>query len=384
MRLWWCSAALAALTGCASPPAPEPPSAASLQALLPPDDASQAPVGVDDVFALGGAMPQKLAAIQSHAREHGAARALADALYPGGRVRIEYDSARTRTAAETFEAGRGNCLSLVLMTAAFAKALGVPVQYQLVQSPATWSRARDLQVASVHLNIALGQRIGERRPGQAERLLTIDFLPQEDLGDQRVRSVSEQAVLAMFFNNRAAEALAGAALPQAEAYAREAVRVAPQWLIGWNTLAVVQLRRGDASRARALLEEVLAREPENALALANLVVALERSGEPQQARAAAVRLAALEPQPPFHFFDQGMAALQRGELQAARALFERELRRDAYYHEFHFWLAIACQRLGDNAAARRHMAQAIAASTTQDDRALYAAKLDHLRAHPTP
>ena len=47
-------------------------------------------------------------------------RQLIDALYRGD-LRLEYDAATTRTAAEAFDARSGNCLALVLMTSAFAK-----------------------------------------------------------------------------------------------------------------------------------------------------------------------------------------------------------------------------------------------------------------------
>jgi hypothetical protein len=46
---------------------------------------------------------------------------LFDALYGNGRLRLDYDSAMTRNATEAFAARSGNCLSLVLMTAAFAR-----------------------------------------------------------------------------------------------------------------------------------------------------------------------------------------------------------------------------------------------------------------------
>ena len=51
--------------------------------------------------------------------------------------------AMTRNAAEAFAARSGNCLSLVIMTAAFAKELGLSVRYQNVFVDETWSRSGD-------------------------------------------------------------------------------------------------------------------------------------------------------------------------------------------------------------------------------------------------
>ena len=74
------------------------------------------------------------AARQMHTllRQRGPQQGLVDALYSKGQLKLEYDSAMTRNAAQAFEARAGNCLSLVIMTAAFAKHLGLPVRYQSV------------------------------------------------------------------------------------------------------------------------------------------------------------------------------------------------------------------------------------------------------------
>ena len=62
-------------------------------------------------------------------------------------------------------------------------------------------------------------------------------------------------------------------------------------------------------------------------------------------------------------------------------MFAREVDRAAYYHEFHFWLALAYVGLGDMERAREHMSIAVDNSTTRHDHDLYAAKLERLRAN---
>jgi Tfp pilus assembly protein PilF len=73
-----------------------------------------------------------------------------------------------------------------------------------------------------------------------------------------------------------------------------------------------------------------------------------------------------------------MAALRAGDLPAAKVSFEREIARSPDYHEFHFWLAVTLQGLGDSQAAKQHLAVAIRNSTTRHDHDIYAAKLDRL------
>ncbi len=47
------------------------------------------------------------------------------ALQTKGQLKLQYDAERTRNAAEAFDVRAGNCLSLVIMTAALAKQIGL-------------------------------------------------------------------------------------------------------------------------------------------------------------------------------------------------------------------------------------------------------------------
>ena len=78
-----------------------------------------------------------------------------------------------------------------------------------------------------------------------------------------------------------------------------------------------------------------------------------------------------------------MAAVQRNDWRTARELFAREVARADTYHEFHFWLGVADWRLGDEAAAQRHLSLAIDNSLTRNQHDLYVAKLQWLQAHHT-
>lgn len=126
---------------------------------------------------------------------------------------------------------------------------------------------------------------------------------------------------------------------------------------------------------------MLAIEPDNVSALANLAGVVERQGRTAEAVALGARLKQIEAQPPFHFFDLGLAALRAKDYAAARDNFQRELRRNAYFHEAYFGLAAAYLGLGETNIARRHLATALETSTNRDAGNIYSAKLEWLRAH---
>jgi tetratricopeptide (TPR) repeat protein len=131
------------------------------------------------------------------------------------------------------------------------------------------------------------------------------------------------------------------------------------------------------------LRWALAREPDSTMVLNNLAQLLDAEGRKGEAGVLRERLARLQPVAPFHYFNLGRAAMASGDWQRARRLFERELQRDPDYHEFHAWLAAALRQLGDHRRADAHVKRAMDTSTTRADHALYAAKLDRLRAQAT-
>jgi Flp pilus assembly protein TadD len=371
-----------AASGCASLREAVPP---PLPALF--SDASFAPppspVGPEGLFTVSPAMQAYLDSPAFHGvlRRLGPERGLVEALYTKGELKLEYDASVTRNAAETFDARMGNCLSLVVMTAAFAKHLGLEVQYQDVMIDETWTRNAGLYFASTHVNLSMGKRrtAQARTLGGDERMLTIDFLPPEDSARYNTHVIEERMIEAMFMNNRAAEALAELHLDEAYWWARAAVMHLPTYSTPYNTLGVIYQRHGDNLLAERAFKATLTLEPESTIAMHNLVPVLSKLGKTEESAALAARLATLEPTPPYHYFHLAMKALEELRYGEARELLNKEVRRAPFNHEFHFWLAIAHWRLGEANAARDELALALNNSTTHAASERYSAKLAFLR-----
>jgi len=288
----------------------------------------------------------------------------------------------TRNAAEAFAARAGNCLSLVIMTAAFAKEMGLTVKYQQGYIDETWSRAGDLYVSIGHVNLTLGLKYSEIGAHYYDGdKLTIDFLPPADIRGMHYRVVREETIVAMYMNNRAVESMAAGHLDDAYWWARESIAQDPKFTSAYNTLGAIYTKHGNFAKAEPVLSYALASEPRNTHVMSNLVPVLKALGRDVEAIALARKLAQLEPDPPFGFFERGIAAMRAGQYGVARDLFAKEVDRAPYYHEFHFWLAAAYVGLGEVDLARKHMAIAIENSPTRGDRELYAAKLAKLNAH---
>lgn len=373
-------AAVALLQACASlapPPTPQVP------AHLLQDSAFEPPtehVDASQVFALSPAMKRYLEVeIAPQLFRMGPQRGLVDALYSKAQLRLDYDTDSTRTAAEAFDARAGNCLSLVVMTAALAKHLDLPVQFQALIGQETWSRSGNLAFVNGHVNITVARRLIDRVAGfDGDTQLQLNFGSLPVGRGSLLKWVSERTIIALFMNNRAAEALARGELANAYGYAREAVTQDPENAGAFNTLGVVYQRRGLAEAAELAYRHALELDSEQRAAMLNLAHVLDAQGRSAEAAPWRAKLTKLEAEPPFHYFDLGRAAAQAGNFRSARDLILREMRRDPEYHEFHFWLAVALYGLGDGAQAREHLSTAMKNSTTRREQAIYASKLQRL------
>ncbi len=380
----WLPLLLLLLAGCATQ-APEPEPAPPVQLL---QDALFGPAenvpGTDSVFALSPAMLEfAQTQLASAHRQSDPRMALLDSLYKRSGLQLAYDASRTRNAAEAFEAREGNCLSLVLMTASFARHLNLQVSYQSVHTDEHFSRSGNLVMNSQHVNLELGPippRVNTLRGG--DDTLTVDFLPASELRGQRTRSLPERTLVAMYFNNRAAEWLALGQNRKAYWWARQALLQDPGYSNAANTLGVVYVRSGHVNAAEAALRHVLDSGGERMNALANLVPLLQRQQRLAEAEPLAQELARLQPVPPFQRLQEGQHAMAVGHYEQALALFQQELRLQPYQDEVHFWAAQAAWRLGRFSEAARYLARASEYSTTRDKQERYSAKLEQLRHGP--
>lgn len=337
------------------------------------------PIDSKAIFAFDDPMRRFLAReVTPQARHKDPRQALLDALT--GKLRIDYDPEMTRTAPQAFAAREGNCLSLVIMAAAFAKQLGMRVTYQEVYGFDTWSRRAGLAFLSQHVNLVLGRPESRFWIGSgAEKPMIVDFMPPRQIARAATRPVSEQTIIAMYMNNRAAEVLAGGDVDRAYWFARAALEADPAFVGAANTLGVIYWRRGRLAHSERALRYTLEREPGNVPALSNLVQVLEAEGRTTESQLVAEKLAEVQRHPPFYFYDLGVRALDAGDFEGAVQQFEKALSRRPYDDQSHFGLAVAVLHLGDVHRARKELEVAMKNSTTDEQRSLYAAKLRHLK-----
>jgi Flp pilus assembly protein TadD len=309
-------------------------------------------------------------------RLRGPQRGLVDALYSTAHLQLTYEALTTRTAAEAFEARSGNCLSLVIMTAAFAKEMGLDVRYQQVHAEDMWVREGDLVQLVGHVNLSLGrgQSMVHRASSPVE-WLTVDFIPLDAAQHLRSRVIGEARVMAMYYNNKAAEALSAGRTGDAYWWAKAAVETDRAYPGALITLGVVLHRQGLLDKAELASRSALRFDPENPAALHNLASILHASGRIDEAAATTRLLKSVQPDNPIEAYKTGLVAFQHGDYPRARDAFRSALRRAPEDQEFHFMLGMSYLRLGETAPALEHMQRAEALSRNPARQRDYAAKI---------
>jgi tetratricopeptide (TPR) repeat protein len=370
------------LTACATAPLP-PIKAGDIfqdQLFTPPAQAIHA----EDALAISEPMRDfamfKLGSNMGHVDSKDRRMELVDALYHKGGLMLEYYSDQTRTAAEAFDAKSGNCLSLVLLTAAFAKELRLPYHYQVVVGATDWSQSDNFFMAIGHVNIVLDELAPEfeRRTWNANAII-IDFLTPEKAAMLKTEEVEENTVLAMYLNNRAVENLMQGKVNVAYWWAKAALQEDTRFYNAYLTLAIIYRTVHHPELAEMVLEKVAEYDQNDANLLTDQELVLKDLGRDAEAKDVAQRLAILEQDKPWSLYFRAQTEFNAGHYDNAKRLYQQEIKRDPEHHEFEYGLALTYLKLKDTQNAVIHLERAIELCTTTHPRDLYQLELDRIK-----
>ena len=301
---------LASLGGCAIAPA-------STGGLPWRDDAFQfdrahVAVGKEDLFRLDPALLGQLQAPQF--QQLPSAQRLQQMLtliFGADRKGFRYATQST-PAAQTWQKRRGDCLSLTILTYAAARAAKLAAVMQEVQVPLQYDRRGNYDHVGRHVNLLL--RVPHGSPAEdplRTRDVVIDFEPTL-LSGQRGRPLTDEAVLARYYNNRGVEFLNAGDRAAAYAWFKAAIEADRLFAASYGNLAVLYRAAGFANDAESLLRQVLVLGDEPAVALHSLHDLLLAQGRDAEARIYAARLEARRESDPYYWIGLGARHLEAG------------------------------------------------------------------------
>lgn len=281
---------------------------------------------------------------------------------------MQYDHAATYTVEQAFRSRKANCLTFTLLTLALAREAGLEAYAQQIDDVLSWRQENLHLVRTDHVNA--GVRIQQRR-------YTIDVASDEILMLAPPRAMSDDALLARYYSNRAMELAIDGRPLDAAPYMAMSLALDPTSASGLNNAGVLALRHGDHTAAERHFQAALERNAAHGGALANLAQFYERQGDSARARPLQQRRDRVLRRDPFHQFITGAQAESAGDLRTAVQRYRRAIRLHPGEHRFHSALARALLQQGDTRGAIRALTVARDLAE-RDGMTPYQAKLDLL------
>ncbi len=291
---------------------------------------------------------------------------------------LQYDSLATRTATETLEIGKANCLSLAILTYSLAKLAGLDPVFQEVKIPEYWISENNLSMLSGHVNLRIKRvRIPEQVAGTVmwSKDLIVDFNPFQINRKFRSWRITPARIAAMFYNNKAAQAFANADTAQAYAYFRAAIDIDPGYAPAWSNLGVLYRQQHLTELAERAYNQALVIAPDSNNTLANLAVLYRQQNRPGEASAIGQRIHRLRQENPYYHVMLGNEAYSKAHFRQAVNHFKKSLDLDKENHEAYFGLAKSYFTLEQPQMALRYMKKAKRSAFLEQDQIRYSGKL---------
>ncbi|WP_158771380.1 transglutaminase-like domain-containing protein [Paraglaciecola sp. L1A13] len=283
------------------------------------------------------------------------------------------------TANETFYNKTANCLSLSIMTYAMATEAGLGARFQDVKVPEYWTRREGVSLLNGHINLQIVPR--ERSSNSFyvyNKGYQIDFNPQTAKEHFIKTELSKNQVIAMFYNNKGADALLNNDRDRAYAYFAAALKVEPNFDSALVNLGFLYR----VSKLYELSENVylhaLSSSPDNLTAWENLAYLYAHSGKPEQSAAILARVQSKRLRNPYYHLDLGRRDFDLGKLQQALTHFNRALAIDGSRHEIFYALAKTYYALGEVVETERYLKKAKRKTKNLQEKELYQGELDLL------
>jgi Flp pilus assembly protein TadD len=290
-----------------------------------------------------------------------------------------YRAGHSTIAAETWRERRGDCLSLTVLTYSIARTLDMKPVMQEVQTPAIFDRAGEFDMVNQHVNLLVPHVRIDLFMESSTHDAVLDFDPDFS-AIWRGNLLTEDGIVARYYNNIAAESMAVHENARAYAYYKAAIRTEPGYAAPYSNLAVLYRRAGHDAEAETLLRHAVALQGNSDVALHELHRLLADQGRTAEAQQVARELEARQSTDPYYWMGLGVKSLLDDDPKGAVAKFERARDIAPTFAEIHRYLALAYVRAGDARKAKVEVEQA-AAGGHADKVALIRRKIEQLQVH---
>jgi Tfp pilus assembly protein PilF len=270
---------------------------------------------------------------------------------------FNYGAGQTRTASETWASKRGDCLSFTVLAFTLARELKLPALMQEVPVPVMFDRHGGLDYLNGHVNVFIKEQSAEGiytstflRPGTI-----LDFEPQA-AAPRLGQALSDDEILARYYNNIAVDHLARGQYPLAYAHFKAAIQTDPSFSPSFSNLALLYQRAGLASEAEQLLRHAVVMTSDGGVPMRSLHQLLVSQGRLEEAAKYQAMLRAMQEKDPYYWIGLGAEQMRQANYRGAIESLEKAQKLAVGFAEIHRYLAVAYSRVGKPSQAQNQLA----------------------------
>jgi tetratricopeptide (TPR) repeat protein len=304
--------------------------------------------------------------------------ALVQGVFNRSNMNLLYRNDANTLASETFRTRAANCLSMSILMYALAKEANFDISFQEIMIPEYWTRRQGYSLLNGHINL----KISLKSPPNAFQFYRptyqVDFDPQSSRNSLPKRIVSKQDVIAMFYNNKGADALLNNKFELAYAYFRQAILHKPKFQSAWINMGILYRHKGYFIRAEEAYQYVLHLNNESLTAWENLAHLYRFTNRHDEASKIIARVERQRRNNPYYHLNLGEEQIERKNWEEAIAHFRKALSLDRNKHEIYFGLARVYFEIGELKQSEKYFKQAKSNARNRTMEGKYQGKLDLL------
>lgn len=282
----------------------------------------------------------------------------------------------TYDAATAIRLNKGNCMSLAILTTAYAKLIGLDFSYRKVSTLPVFTKKDDVILSSSHVQTIIYDPnfIADKNIFYlSSPAVVIDYFPSKS--HRSGRKFSLETFLALYYKNIAADALADKDLNKSFLYANKAYQLDANNIETINLLAVIHRRSGDLQTAEAIYKAGLNKGQTNIALLSNYIMLLKSQHRMDEVNILQDKLNQLDDPDPYQWLGEAYTAKNIGNIKQAEIYFKKALVKAPYLNQAYMGLYKIYLKQNKLKKAQTMLVKALEWTYELDERKLYKYKL---------
>jgi tetratricopeptide (TPR) repeat protein len=316
----------------------------------------------------------------NHLSAQDKARVLLDHLFNEENIALRYEGNANVIATDAYHSKTANCMSLTIMAYALAKEAGMNVAFQEVDVPEYWVRNGKYSLLTGHVNLLVREEDDiNRRVVWGEKRTQIDFDPFVARKKFPSHVINKNTLVAMFYNNKGAQALVNKNYPLAYQYLKQATLTDNSFASSWGNLGILYKLSGHYDMAEKAYIHAINLKEDSLSSLGNLALLLKKQGRLSEALPIENYIHKIRVTNPYYHALLANEAFYRESYQVATQHYIKAIQLNDEQHEFHFGLAKTYYKQGKLILAKKAMKKAAVLTRERHTKKQYIAKLNFLR-----